>query len=125
MARVVIPGGGLALLWNERDDRVPWVAELSRILHQETRPPFDIHTDWAARVAPLGLFAIDGVSYFPHAQRMTAALVEDMALSRSYIAALEPARRAPILDALRDLVRGWPEPFDLPYVTQVWIARRA
>jgi ubiquinone/menaquinone biosynthesis C-methylase UbiE len=124
LARVLIPGGGLALVWNERDERVPWVAELSGIIHRrDPRAPFDIATDWATRIAPLGLFAMEGVAHFPFTQPMTAALVEDAALSRSYIAAMEPAEREPILAAVRALVRGWPEPFDLPYVTQVWIAR--
>ena len=32
VARVLAPGGLVALIWNRRDERVAWVAELSRIL---------------------------------------------------------------------------------------------
>ena len=32
VARVLAPGGAVALIWNRRDERVAWVRELSRIL---------------------------------------------------------------------------------------------
>jgi ubiquinone/menaquinone biosynthesis C-methylase UbiE len=31
--RVLKPGGGVALVWNRRDESVPWVADMSRIIH--------------------------------------------------------------------------------------------
>jgi SAM-dependent methyltransferase len=124
MARVLAPGGGLALLWNERDDRVPWVAELSRILHAASPRPYDERADWAAQIASTGDFDPRSISveHFTLVQPMTAALLEDSTVSRSYIAAMEPAERAPILAAVRDLVRDFPEPFALPFVTQLWLA---
>ena len=39
IARVLRPGGGLGMVWNERDESVPWVAELTRIIHWDTRQP--------------------------------------------------------------------------------------
>ena len=105
-------------------ESVPWIAELSRVMHWDRRAPFDIRTDWSTKIAPLALFGPLTVEHFRFAQPMTAALLEDAVLSRSYIAAMDPAERAPILDGVRALVAGWPEPFDVPYVTQVWTGRR-
>ena len=125
MARVLAPGGGIALLWNERDDRVPWVAELTRITHWDTHAPFDIRTDWAQRVGEFGLFGTLAVERFPFAQPMTSELLVDMVRSRSYIAVLPPAERDAIFASVRALVDGWPEPFDLPFICHVWTATAA
>ena len=40
VARVLAPGGTLGLVWNERDERESWVAELGRIIG-EARPEED------------------------------------------------------------------------------------
>src|SRR6201986_3186482 len=37
VARVLRPGGTLGLVWNERDEEVPWVAELSQIVEEQGR----------------------------------------------------------------------------------------
>src|SRR6201994_3924951 len=34
VARVLVPGGTLGLVWNERDDAEPWVTELNRIVDE-------------------------------------------------------------------------------------------
>ena len=46
MARVLRPGGGVGLIWNERDESVPWVNELSQIIRWNTRKPSDTELDW-------------------------------------------------------------------------------
>ena len=50
IARVLRPGGRLAILWNERDESTAWVAEMSRIIrwHERTVSRYQ-HTDWAER----------------------------------------------------------------------------
>ena len=43
IARVLRPGGHLAAVWNQRDERIPWVRKLGRIIgtqdHSPTRSP--------------------------------------------------------------------------------------
>src|SRR5688572_15855247 len=52
IARVLRPGGRLAILWNERDESTAWVAEMSRVIHWHERTVSRYqHTDWAAVVA--------------------------------------------------------------------------
>ena len=52
IARVLAPGGGLAILWNERDESTAWVAEMSRLIrwHERTVSRYQ-HVDWAEIVA--------------------------------------------------------------------------
>lgn len=41
VARVLVPGGTLCLVWNVRDHAEPWIAALDQILHQHTRQGID------------------------------------------------------------------------------------
>ena len=108
--RVLRPGGGVALVWNRRDESVPWVAEMSRIIHwnQGTIPGYD-------GLKPPG-FTLWSCGY---TQRLTRAGLLDRVASVSYIAVMGEQERASVLEEIGELVREFPEPFDLPYVTEV------
>jgi SAM-dependent methyltransferase len=122
IVRVLRPGGGLALLWNQRDESVPWVAELSRVTRWTAEAPYQRDADWAAivagaarrRVTPLELAS------FPYEQHVDREILLDRVRSISYLAAGPPAELDAVLADVLDLVRDFPEQFVLPYRTDVW-----
>jgi SAM-dependent methyltransferase len=96
IARVLRPGGRLALAWNSRDDRDPWVARLSEIIGNETVEETDVYPVLAAS----GLFGPVAHAQFTFEQTLDREGLLDLVLSRSYCAKLSPDDRAPILDAV-------------------------
>ncbi len=119
MARVLRLGGGLALVWNERDESVPWVAERSRVMHWTAQMPYDEDTDWSALVAAHGGFTALRTTPFAFGQALDADLLCERVASSSYIAAMPDAQRATLVHEVRALVADFPSPFVLPYVCTV------
>jgi SAM-dependent methyltransferase len=99
IARVLRPQGRLAVVWNTRDDRDPWVARLSEIIGNETVE----ETDIVDVIGASGVFGPVETAEFPFEQRHDREGLLDLALSRSYCAKLPPADREPILDAVGKL----------------------
>jgi len=108
--RVLRPGGGVALVWNRRDESVPWVAEMSQIIHWNRGlvPEYD-HVD------------IEGFTKWTcsYVQPLSHDGLLDRVASVSYIAAMDDHERAGVLAQVSELVRGFTEPIPLPYVTEV------
>jgi SAM-dependent methyltransferase len=125
IARVLRPGGGLALVWNSRDASVPWVARLNQLIrwNKGQIPAYDSGAeDWAAIVAGAGGFTPLQLRSFQHEQEMDLSLLLDRVSSTSYIAALPDDARARLLDEVRELVAdaGLAERFALPHRTDVY-----
>ncbi len=125
IARVLEPGGGLGLVWNERDESVPWVAELSRLLNWGVERPYRRDQDWAPIVAASGRFTPLQRRRLSYQQELDADTLVERALSTSYIAARPAAENVELATAIRTLVAGFPPRFELPYLTDVhWCHRR-
>jgi len=123
IARVLRPGGHVALVWNTRDEREPWVAQLSK--EALTSEGFE-ERDAAAPVRESGLFGEVELVGFPLSQRLDREGLVGLVLSRSYCAVLGPAERAPVLDRVGTIfeehqIDGM---IELPYVTQCFRAPR-
>ncbi len=118
--RVLRTGGGLGLLWNRRDERTPWVEEMSRVIGWHDQPPSRYEdTDWPA--------VVDGHGFSPlllHEVRweqfMTREVLAARVRSISYIAAADAGRQEELVRAVVALVAGRPEPFAMPYTTFVY-----
>ena len=128
MARALRGGGGLGLVWNDRDDSVPWVAELSALIRWNDRPvPNHQDVDWTAAVAATGAFGPLEYRRFRLEQHLDVDTLVDRVLSTSYIAARPVAEQAVLAAEVRTLAADADlgETFTLPYRTDVfWCHRR-
>jgi SAM-dependent methyltransferase len=126
IARVLRDGGGLGLVWNDRDERVPWVREMTEIIRWDGYRPYGIDFDWRPFIELGGFFNYGGRLQVPYVQLLDRASFIDRVSSISYISTLSPEARAPVLARCADLVAGFDEPFELPYQCDViWAFRVA
>jgi SAM-dependent methyltransferase len=96
IARVLRAGGRLALVWNSRDDRDPWMARLSAIIGNETIE----ETDVTPILDESGYFGRVETASFVFEQILDRDGLLDLVLSRSYLAKLPPVDREPVLSAV-------------------------
>ena len=95
IARVLRPGGRLALVWNMRDDREPWVARLSKaVMGSETIEDGDV----TEPIVVSGLFGPVEQATFSFSQTLDRSGLLDLVLSRSYCAVRTEPERAPVLE---------------------------
>jgi SAM-dependent methyltransferase len=116
-ARVLRPGGVLGLVWNIRDESVPWVARLSEIIdrpesHAMTAENPDIR-------APFG--AAEHREFHWVDQQSREAFLA-MITSRSYIITMPADERAEVVEAIQELIDTDPElrgrtSIPVPYTT--------
>lgn len=122
IARVLRPGGGLALLWNHEhwdDAGFDWLPAFSQL----TQPVRDACGEfpaeqWRQAIVDSGLFAPLQDADAEHVHRATGEGVVDLVASWSWIANLPDARRTPLLDAIRELI-GADTELALPYRTEL------
>ena len=136
IARVLVPGGILAGLWNVLDDRVGWVAGLARVSGSAAVGPRDTFRGWRSATARSHLpspgaaarFGSPEQAEFAHGQRRTAdSLVAKLATHAGLLVMPEQERRD-TLDRIRRFLASTPETadgeFTLPMLTGVLRVRR-
>ena len=118
--RVLRPGGGLALVWNVRDERNPLQAAATEIMRPlEQGIPRRHRRDWSQVIG-----ATERAS-FEHEQLVDEDGFVDRFTSVSFVAAASEDARASVETKLRALVSDAVRPIRLPYVTEVYVAFRA
>jgi SAM-dependent methyltransferase len=124
IARVLRPGGGLGLIWNERDLSVDWVRRLSEAIEWPERAPYQPGTDFRTVVSAHSAFIDVTRRQFRFHQTLDHAGLMDRMASTSYVTAMDGEQREIFLGPLAELVSALPEPIDMPYVTSAYTARR-
>jgi SAM-dependent methyltransferase len=130
--RVLRPGGGLGLVWNNRDDTVGWSRRLTGIMGEYgARSTVVRNRSWesAFAVHRKGFTALRRRT-FRHSQYGSPSLFVDRALSVSMIAILPAARQREVAAEVRALLATDPDTrgrqrISLPYLTEVYWCRRS
>jgi ubiquinone/menaquinone biosynthesis C-methylase UbiE len=121
--RVLRARGGVALIWNTRDQERPLqrhVSELMKRFIPRDRPPVG-HSARVLEESPL--FGPVERKAFPFAQELDADGLVDRIASTSFVAAAPPEARAELERTLREVVAANSGSVDFAYVTEVFITR--
>jgi len=123
--RVLRPGGGLALIWNTRDDRNQLNNAISGILEPLSRDtPRRRQRDARAILDESGLFTKCQTALFKHRQKLDEEGLVERVLSISFVAAAARDVRADVEQQVRALARERDGRIRLPYVTELYLAFR-
>jgi len=120
IARVLKPHGHLSLVWNQRDERIPWVKRLGRIIgtQEQLRDPEEA-------LASSALFGEVEAEAFRFWQVVDRDSIQDLVRSRSNVATLSPAEQeakmAEVLAFYDDYGRGM-DGMQLPYTARCYRA---
>ena len=114
---------GSVSIWNERDESVPWVAELSRVMQWDVRMPYAVGTDFRAVLDESGRFTPAQRERFRFEQELDRDGLCERVSTTSFIASMDEAQRDVLLRAVRELVADFPERFVLPYLTELFWCR--
>jgi ubiquinone/menaquinone biosynthesis C-methylase UbiE len=120
--RVLVPQGGLGLIWNERDETVEWVSALSHAMQWDTRQPYEVGQDFTDVIASGPFTTIERV-VFKHSQLLSREGLLQRVLTTSYISTLEQQERDQLTASVRRVADQLVEPIVLPYVTTAYSAR--
>jgi SAM-dependent methyltransferase len=131
-ARVLRPGGHLALCWNARDRSVDWVNSVWAVMDRvEKRAPWRDHENWRdSALREMPGFGPLHEEQFHHEQVLSPDGVVRRVASVSHVAVLpEPARTA-VLDEVRAILAENPTTrgqgfVAIPYRVDCYVAERA
>jgi SAM-dependent methyltransferase len=122
-ARVLRPGGRLAIVYNLRDPESALQWELTRMLERHgAELAWMRRIDTGAILEESPLFGSPEHAEFRHEQRFDPDGLVERVSSISYVALLEGREREELLAQVRELGERQRSPFAFPYVTQIWVS---
>ncbi len=124
-ARILVPGGRLVLLWNDRDPTDAATGEYSRLVREASRDhPAESRLAAADALVASSLFRVEPRRELTHAHRLMGEELIELARSASYVPSSGPRRDA--LEAgLRRLIDAHGGAVTIRYTTRLWMAHAA
>ena len=130
VARVLRPGGAVALIWNRRDESVDWMRDLTRILdaHAGEAPRYRTG-HWRRGFDADAAFTPLELQTWPHRGATGRDVVRARVASMSFVAALDTEPREHLLAEIAALLDTHPatrgrDDVAIPYVTELFTTRR-
>jgi len=126
--RVLKQDGTMALVWNIRNERAPWVAAFCKLIDGYAgNTPRRASGEWRAIFHDIR-FEYLGTKRYAWSHAMPPRALVDRALSTSFIAALTPSEQKHVCDQVLDIVENDPalvgkDEIQFPYVTELQVFR--
>lgn len=129
--RVLRPGGGLGLAWNNPDRSVDWVARVWDAVDEVRGPvPTNLDGDWQKAFAQGDRFGPLAALRFSHSVSLSRDDLLARVASVSFVAALPAEERRSLLQRVTESVDQQPDlgshgELTLPYRSEVYLCRRS
>lgn len=123
LARVLVSGARLALVWNVRDERTSWVRAITELIEPHRGDaPSHRSMRWMDAFDETDAFERPERTSFAYEHHTTRDQMVDRVLSISFIAVLDQQTRADIAKRAHELAPG--DDVVFPYRTDVWLTAR-
>jgi ubiquinone/menaquinone biosynthesis C-methylase UbiE len=128
--RVLKPGGAFGLIWNVRDESVPWVAALTRIMKPFEGDAPRFHSgDWRKVFPANGFSPLHEKQFSNRHAGPPEKVIIDRILSVSFMAALLPDQREHVVSQLWEVIATFPElagktEVTFPYQTLAYVCTK-
>ena len=120
--RVLRPGGGVALIWNNRDPDFPLHQEIGRLIAPFIPPDRPDAEEWSRELGESELFGPLEERRFSFVQQLDADLLAERIASVSFVAAAPAPARRELDEQLRRVAQRLGGRVDFPYLTLVYVS---